>query len=86
MPITIDTLKSRGIDYMVASIEDGQLVLEPFCSCGTILDEHYHCPECSKVCDCKFVACSDPQAMAIVEKLIAGNPGFRDFEASLIGQ
>ncbi len=37
---TIDTLKSKGIDYMLASIEDGQLVLEPFCSCGTILDEH----------------------------------------------
>jgi hypothetical protein len=84
MAITIAELKSRGIDYIVASIEDGQLVLEPFCSCGTVLDENYHCPECQKVCDCTVVACSDAQALGIVEKLVAGNPGFRNLEAALI--
>jgi hypothetical protein len=79
-----DTLKSRGIDYLLASIEDGQLVLEPMCSCGTVLEEDYHCPECDRDCKCRFVACIDPQALAIVEKLISGNPNFRNFEASLI--
>ncbi len=86
MATTLDVLKSRQVDYLLASIEDGQLVLEPFCSCGTILDENYHCEECGRDCDCKFVACSSPQSLAIVEKLIAGNPGFRNFEAALIAE
>jgi hypothetical protein len=84
MAIDLDTLKSRGIHYLLASIEDGQLVMEPTCSCGAVLEENYHCPECDQDCECKFVACTDPQALAIVEKLISGNPNFRNFEASLI--
>ncbi len=84
MAITLDDLKLRAIDYLLASTEDGQLVLEPFCSCGSSLDEDYHCARCGKVCDCKFVACSGAQALGIVEKLISGSPGFRDFEASLL--
>jgi hypothetical protein len=84
MAISLDELKSRGIDYMLASIEDGQLVMEPTCSCGTFLGEDFHCPECSRDCECKFVACTGPQALAIVEKLISGNPNFRNFQASLI--
>ncbi|MFZ0929434.1 MAG: hypothetical protein WAN11_12580 [Syntrophobacteraceae bacterium] len=84
MAITLDDLRLRAIDYLLASTEDGQLVLEPFCSCGSALDEDYHCARCGKVCDCKFVACSGAQALGIVEKLISGSPGFRDFEASLL--
>ncbi len=84
MAINMEELKARGIDYLLASMEDGQLVMEPFCSCGNALDENYHCPQCNKVCECKFVACSGAEALAIVEKLIAGNPHFRGFEASLL--
>ena len=86
MAITLDDLRAREIDYLFASIEEGELVLEPFCSCGTALDENYHCAKCGKVCDCKFVACSGPQALGIVEKLIAGNPRFRNFNASLLAE
>ena len=84
MAISLDILKSKGIDYLLASIEDGQLVLEPTCSCGTPLEEDYHCPECDRDCKCKFVACTSPQALAIVDKLISGNPNFRNFDAALI--
>ena len=84
MAITLDDLKSRSIDYLLASTEDGQLVLEPFCSCGSALDEDYHCAQCGKVCDCRFVACSSTEALGIVEKLISGSPGFRNFETSLL--
>lgn len=86
MPIELDTLKSRGIDYLLASIEEGQLVMEPFCSCGTMLDENYRCPECERTCECRFVACSGPQALAIVERLISGSPDFRNFEVALIAE
>ncbi|SPF48175.1 conserved hypothetical protein [Syntrophobacter sp. SbD1] len=84
MPITLDGLKLRAVDYLLASMEDGQLVFEPFCSCGSTLDQDYHCAQCGKVCDCKFVACSGAQTLGIVEKLISGNPGFRGFEALLL--
>ena len=84
MPVTLNDLKQRGVDYLLASTENGQLVLEPFCSCGSMLDENYHCAECGKVCECKFVACSGVESLNIVEKLISGNPGFRNFEASLL--
>lgn len=84
MAITLDDLKMRAVDYLLASIEAGELILEPFCSCGTALDENYHCAKCGKVCDCKFVACSSPQALGIVEKLVAGNPNFRNFKSSLL--
>lgn len=84
MPITMEALKTRAVDYLLASIEDGQLVMEPFCSCGTMLDENYQCPECNRTCSCRFVACEDPRALAIVEKLLSGNPVFRDYEATLI--
>ncbi len=84
MAITLDDLKVRAIDYLLASIHEGQLTIEPFCSCGTALDENYYCEQCGKVCDCRFVACSGPQALGIVEKLVAGNPNFRNFKASLL--
>jgi hypothetical protein len=85
MPVTIEQLKSKKIDYLLASWEEGQLVMEPFCSCGSLLEEDYRCPGCNRTCDCKFVACSSAQALTVVEKLIAGNPNFRNFESAMIG-
>ncbi len=82
--ITLAALKQRETDYLLAYMEDGQLVMEPFCHCGTALDENYQCPECNRSCECRFVACSGSQALAVVEKLISGNPHFRGFDASLI--
>jgi len=84
MPIILNDLKTREIDYLLASVKGGELVLEPFCSCGAALDENYHCHRCGKVCECNFVACADPRALGVVEKLIAGNPRFRNYKASLL--
>ncbi|MEM5788572.1 MAG: hypothetical protein AAGU11_14765 [Syntrophobacteraceae bacterium] len=86
MATTLQFLKANGIDYLLASIEDGQLILEPFCSCGNLLDEKYHCPECNKVCECRMVACTSAQSLAIVERLVAGNPNFRGFDATLLDE
>ena len=86
MPVTFDQLKARQQDYLVARMEEDQLVMEPFCACGTALDEDYHCPVCQRECDCHFIACADPQAMAIVEKLVQGNPNFKNYLVSLLGR
>lgn len=84
MTVTLDMLKSHQQDYLIAKWENGQLVMEPTCYCGTPLDEDYFCQECQRKCDCNFIACCDPQAFAVVEKLLQGNPNFKNYQASLL--
>lgn len=86
MAITLTALKTQRQDYLVARWDDDHLVMEPFCSCGESLDENYHCRQCERECDCTFIACEDPQALSIVEKLIQGNPSFKNYKASLLDQ
>lgn len=86
MAITLQTLKSSQQDYLLARWENDQLVMEPYCYCGTTLDEDYFCKACNRECNCTFIACNDPQALSIVEKLINGNPSFRNSEASLLNK
>ncbi len=84
MPVTFELLKSRKQDYLLAQWQNGELVLEPFCFCGNALDEDYSCNSCGHECDCTFVACKDPEALSIVERLIQSNPNFKNYNASLL--
>lgn len=84
MAVTLDALKAAGKDYLLAQWENKELVMTPYCACGNELGEDYHCPKCQRQCDCKFIACSGPEALALVEKLLAGNPNFRNFQSSLL--
>ena len=86
MPVTAEILKQHQQDYLIAKWENGELVMEPVCSCGSPLDEDYFCKKCQRKCNCNFIACSDPQAFSIVEKLLQGNPNFKNFEAALLDQ
>jgi hypothetical protein len=84
MPVSRQKLKDLQQDYFLASWEDGELIMEPFCSCGSSLGEDNFCQKCNRECKCDFIACSDPQALSVAEKLIAGNPNFKDFNTSLL--
>lgn len=84
MSVTLATLKANQRDYFLARWEEDQLILEPHCFCGNSLDEDYFCGECQRECSCDFIVCEDAQTLSVVEKLINGNPGFRDAEASLL--
>ena len=86
MPVSLETLKAHEKDYLLAYWENGGLVMEPHCFCGAALEEDYFCGKCSRKCKCKFIACQDPQALTVVQKLLCGNPNFRDYEASLLGE
>ena len=33
-------------DFFTAEMENGELVMKPFCKCGNILDETYFCEKC----------------------------------------
>jgi hypothetical protein len=80
MAITRDELRTRRRDYFVARVEAGELLMEPFCWCGQALDDRYSCAVCNHKCECTFVACADPGALAAMEKLVRGTPEFGKFE------
>ncbi len=82
--ITFEDLKKRGEDYYLASWEDNQLVLEPYCACGQVLDEDFFCSHCNRSCSIGVVVCRDFKVVGIVEKFIHGHPQFRNFKAFLL--
>ncbi len=82
--ITLDELKGRKRDYFLARGVNGELAMEPFCYCGSVLEEDYYCKECDHKCMCTFIVCSDPQALAMVESLVQGSSDFRKFEFSAL--
>ncbi len=83
MAITRDELKARKRDYFVASVEDGELAMEPFCYCGNALDEQYACAVCNHKCDITFVACADAGALAMMQTLVRSRPAdFGKFECA----
>lgn len=84
MAVTLKELASRGLDYLLARWENNELVLEPACSCGNELEEDFFCNKCGRECNCTIIACSDPQALAVAEKLVAGNPNFKNYKAVLL--
>ncbi len=86
MGTTPEALSRRQQDYFVAQWVDGQLEMEPYCHCGTQLDEHYYCETCQRQCECSFVLCRDAQTLQVVQKFIQGNPSFQNFSADLLDQ
>ena len=74
---------STGLGAFYAHLEDGQLVMEPYCSCGTPLDESYNCEKCKKHCQCPDILCADQATLNLVEKYMRTSPKFRNFNAML---
>ena len=81
-----DATKKTGPEELgayYACLEDGQLVMEPYCSCGNPLDETYLCDKCDKRCQCTDILCEDQATLNIVEKYIRTSPKFSGFKAML---
>jgi len=79
-----DAKKKTGPEELgayYACLEDGQLVMEPYCSCGNPLDETYLCDKCDKSCQCTDILCEDQATLNLVEKYIRTSPKFRNFKA-----
>jgi hypothetical protein len=72
-----------GLDTYYAYLEDGELVLEPYCSCGNPLDEMYYCDVCRQHRHPVDVLCEDASALKMVEKYIRTSAKFRSFKAML---
>ena len=74
---------TAGIETYYAYLEDGELVLEPYCSCGTQLDETYFCDACKRHCHPTDILCEDEGTLKMVDQYIRTSPKFRKFKAML---
>ena len=74
---------SVNLGAFYAYLEDGELVMEPHCSCGNPLDEYYLCDKCKRQCRCTDILCEDQATLNLVEKYIRTSPRLRNFNAML---
>lgn len=71
------------LDVYYAYLENGELVLEPYCCCGTALDESYRCERCQRHVHPTDILCEDTGTLNMVEKYMRTSPKFRNFRAML---
>jgi hypothetical protein len=70
-------------DYYEASLENGSLVMQPFCACGNDLNENYFCEKCSRKCQCRQVICQDEETLALVRRYIRKSSQFSGLKIKL---
>lgn len=54
-------------DYFLAELEEGELVMKPYCRCGNPLAEEYYCEKCERQCRCTDVVCVDERTFRFVQ-------------------
>jgi hypothetical protein len=54
-------------DYFFARLENGELIMEPFCQCNNPLAENYFCEKCGRQCLCSDVICADEATFRFVQ-------------------
>ena len=74
---------TAGIDTYYAYLEEGELVLEPYCSCGNQLDETYFCDACKRHCRPTDILCEDEGTLKMVDQYIRTSSKFSKFKAML---
>jgi hypothetical protein len=70
-------------DYYTASLENGSLVMQPYCACGNSLNEDYFCEKCGKKCRCHLIVCDNTAALKLVKDYIRKSSQFSGFKAEL---
>ena len=71
------------IDYYEASLENGSLMMQPFCACGNDLNENYFCEKCNRKCQCRQVICQDEEQLAVVRRYIRESSQFSGLKTRL---
>lgn len=81
-----DKKKDPQQDYYEATLENGSLVMKPFCACGNILGEDYFCEQCNRRCHCTQVRCDSEATLELVRRYIMKSSKFSGFRAILSGR
>jgi len=81
-----DTQKQNIInrDHYKAALENGSLMMIPYCACGNMLNEDYFCETCNRRCHCFQVVCDTSATLDLVQKYIRESPQFAGFSAALV--
>jgi hypothetical protein len=74
---------TAGLAVYYAYQENGELIMEPYCSCGNPLDEMFRCDRCQQHCHPTEILCEDTLTLRTVEKYIRTSPKLRNFRAML---
>jgi len=86
MVVTRTTLRDLKRDYFLArSGGSEELLMEPYCWCGSALEQDYFCTECNHKCRVTMIACADARALSIAQALVRTNADFHKFEAATLG-
>jgi hypothetical protein len=73
-------------DYYEASLENGSLVMKPYCACGNRLDDDYLCERCRRECRCHLILCQDEATLDRARHYIRNASQFSGFKAKLAGE
>jgi hypothetical protein len=74
------------MDYFLATLEEGSLLMEPHCACGETLDEDYFCETCRRQCQCLEIHCDTQDTLEHVRRFLLAHPRFHNFRAVLSKQ
>jgi hypothetical protein len=72
-----------AVDHYKATLEDGALVMRPYCACGHALDEDYFCDPCNKKCRCREIICDNDATLGRVKDYIRKSSRFSGFRIGL---
>ena len=70
-------------DHYAATLEEGSLVMKPYCACGNALNEDYFCEKCNRRCHCNQIVCDTEATMELVKRHIRKSPKLSEFRAKL---
>ncbi len=84
--IHTNTDKASSKDHYRAYLENGELVMTPFCACGNSLDDNYFCEKCNRQCRCYEIICEDSATLERVQAYIRKSPQFSVYKAHLLNK
>ena len=70
-------------DYYNATLENGSLVMKPYCACGNSLDEDYFCNRCNRQCHCNQIVCDNDASLKLVKRYIKKSSRFSGYKVKL---
>ncbi|OQY03488.1 MAG: hypothetical protein B6I22_11545 [Desulfobacteraceae bacterium 4572_123] len=82
-PIIEKDLPANAPDYYEASLENGSLVMKPYCACGNSLDEDYFCEKCNRKCHCNLIICDNEETIELVKRYARKSSKFSGFKTKL---
>ncbi len=73
-------------DHYEATLENGSLIMKPYCACGNSLDEDYFCDKCNRRCNCNQIICDNENTLKLVKNYTRKSPQFSAFKIKLASE